>query len=106
MPRLIGAEIILALLLSRNREISFKELRQLRQKIEEEIPELTVDISVPSVVWVLDHYPYLFSTREDKITRAENSESFFASNFIKSEFLSFLPLDADLEKLSELVKAA
>lgn len=91
MGEVISADTFLALLLNVRERISFKELRNIRDKVESKYKSLSVDISIPSIEKTLFYYPEMFFRKDREIFRAEHSEKYFDPEYIKNEFLVNMP---------------
>jgi hypothetical protein len=90
MAELINADVLLACILRKKENISFKELRKLRNSLEEDNSNLIVDISGPSIQLALYYYPQLFEEKNDGINKVKGSELFFNSDYIDNVFISDL----------------
>jgi hypothetical protein len=86
--KVLFADALIALLLRSRPKVTFRELRELRDRISKAIPDLIVDISGPSIDSALFYYPKLFVEKENSITRALEAEKILKSDFIENEFLS------------------
>lgn len=104
MCEVISAETILVLLLEKKERVSFRELRDIRSKIESNNKNIIVDITIPSIDQMLFHYPQIFMHEDKYICRAKQSEKYFETDYIKNEFLSNIS-DKVTGKLYDILSA-
>ncbi|OHB71380.1 MAG: hypothetical protein A2W17_00270 [Planctomycetes bacterium RBG_16_41_13] len=90
MCDIVKSDVLLAFVLKKKDRISFHCLRELRDKIEEQQPDVILDISAPSIDLALHYYPQLFRQEGRYIRRADTSERFFNSEYVDYTFFSFL----------------
>jgi hypothetical protein len=90
MCDIVKTDALLAFILKQGSSITFEGLRELRDRIEKDHPEVIVDISGPSVALALHYYPKLFRQEGPCIKRAEASKDFFESDYVDSTFLMTL----------------
>lgn len=81
----INTEFVLAnMLLHAQHSISIQTLKKVRQRIEQEIPSVFVDVTSDSVTTVVECHPEMFRwVDEDKIDRAHGAERYFSSKYVE-----------------------
>ena len=90
MCDIVKSDVLLAFVLKKRNSISFHYLRELRDKIEQQQPDVILDISAPSIDLALHYYPQLVGKEGKNIRRADTSEQFFDSEYVNYTFFSFL----------------
>ena len=92
---IIKADTLLAILLTFMKRVTFRSLRQLRDMMLDKNKDVVLDISAPSIQQAIDNYPNIFMFGNDGhlafIKRANGSKCFFASDYIRDEFISSVP---------------
>ena len=68
------------ILCKHNARVSFKELRDIRERIEIKCSSVAVDMSYASVSSAVENYPMMFCFHQDTVARTEGSDEFFASD--------------------------
>ena len=91
MCDVVKTDTLLALLLSKRQKVSFRELRQLRDRVVKTHPDVVVDISAPSIDMAVFYYPQVFTFSGACVARARHADRFFNSDYINDEFLSTVP---------------
>lgn len=90
MCDIVKSDVLLAFVLKKKDRISFHCLRKLRDKIEQQQPDVILDISAPSIDLALHYYPQLFRQEGGYILRADTSGRFFDSKYVDYTFFSSL----------------
>jgi hypothetical protein len=106
MCEILKPDLLLAILL-RNKdkaEVTFKELRELRDRIQENNPSIVVDVSIPSIRWALYYYPDLFHQDGYRILRTEKASSLLEGEYFDRVFRTSLS-DASFRLLENAVGA-
>ncbi|NQT93851.1 MAG: hypothetical protein HQ559_13915 [Lentisphaerae bacterium] len=82
----INTEFVLAnMLLHSQRSISIRTLKKVRQRIEQEIPSVFVDVTSDSVTTVVECHPEIFRwVDDDKVDRAPGAEHYFSSKYVEA----------------------
>ena len=91
---------MLALLLSNRQKVSFRELRQLRDRVVDANPDVVMDISAPSIDMAVHYYPQVFAFQGACVVRAKHAQRFFDSEYIRDEFLSTVPQNVASELMA------
>lgn len=92
MSTIITADYLLATILSERQSVSFRALREMQGRIEE-IPNVVVDISSPTVRAALEYYPEIFEKKNGSVMRAANAEQYLSTGYLHSEFTSSIPAE-------------
>jgi len=100
MCDVVKTDALLALLLSNRQKVSFRELRQLRDRVVEANPDVVMDISAPSVDMAVRYYPEIFMFQGACVARANHAKRFFDSEYIRDEFLSTVPQEVTSELMA------
>ena len=100
MCDVLNVDALLAFLLSERAEVSFDDLRKIRDLILAKDPDILVDISEPALDLALECYPHIFTLCGDRIVKAPTADRFLAPGYFSDEFLSTIT-----EKTSESVRS-
>jgi hypothetical protein len=92
MCHVLSAEKLLALLLKARPEVSYSELRKVRNSLGKVNRDLILDVSAPSIALALAYYPSVFARKDRTHIGRANTNLFSAeSTYLKDEFLSDVP---------------
>jgi len=86
MCDVIGPEFVLAnLLMHGHRSVSIHRLKELRRKIENQIPSVFVDVTTDSLCATIECRSDMFQwVSEDKIERAPKATRFFSTRYVNA----------------------
>ena len=86
----LDAEVLLVNLLSMSdKPISIKLLKEVRQKIEAEIPSLIIDISIDSLCFAVEKRPEMFKwcgAEREEICRSNQAKNLFSNKSLNRNF--------------------
>jgi len=85
----VRADVLLALILKKRSEISFKELLTIFSEIRKISPHIPLEISESAFNAAVYRYPFLFykDIKNKCFRRAKDSEQYYNSDYIEDEFL-------------------
>jgi len=92
---IIGADYLLARILSSQDSVSYESISKVQRRIEELCPGVAVDASSCAIRSAVRYYPQIFECQDDSIVRAGNAHLYLSGDYVKYEFSSAVPAEVD-----------
>jgi len=80
MCHIIDSEIVLLHVLNNNESCNFTKLQEVKSRLEEQFPNLYIDVTRKSILSSILNFPQLFCWNNKVITRAKDSEQYFSES--------------------------